>query len=225
MRCAHPRPWRTSFRVLPPRPHLITLGSRGQPLAHSATAPVVDEVDVALTKVPVGDAVIAEVRVLSLRNLIPGPGHQCYRPTDPGVWRRVLVRLPSQTRTDCPDRARPASEAGGTDRRGARSVRGGADGWLRRLSVCSCRGAQPREHVVQVSDTPSPVRIVPVDSTVAYTPAQGYRPPATSSLLCRASERRTSLSFGSSSCASVVITHRGSGMATPRRTPSPTWSP
>ena len=34
--------------------------------------------------------------------------------------------------------------------------------------------------------------------------------------------RRTSRSFGSSSCASVVITHRGSGMTTPRRTPSPT---
>jgi hypothetical protein len=39
MRCGHARPSRTWFRVSPPRPHLITLGSRGQPLARPGDGP------------------------------------------------------------------------------------------------------------------------------------------------------------------------------------------
>jgi hypothetical protein len=54
--------------------------------------------------------------------------------------------------------------------------------------------------------TRSPTRIVPGSSTTAYTPAQGNKPAApTWTLLWRVSARRTSVSLGSSSWASVVL--------------------
>ena len=74
----------------------------------------------------------------------------------------------------------------------------------------ACLGTHATE--AESLSQPSPSRIVPTDSGTAYTPAHGSLPaPGRSSRLFQTSVRRISVSFGRSSCASVVITHRGSG--------------